>query len=84
LGAKALRALAILVFAATIAVIQAASTAQAAQLPVQSSFSRNDNIVEPAGLSERKAATKAWFKRKGQQTSNWFQRQKRKLENLVN
>ena len=59
------------------------SAAHAAPLPVQSSFVGNDSAVVPAGISERKAATKAWFKRKGQQTSNWFQRQKRKLENLV-
>jgi hypothetical protein len=78
-----LRTLAKIAAAAAFGVTQAVSAAHAAPLPVQSSFVGNDSAVVPAGISERKAATKTWFKRKGQQTSNWFQRQKRKLENLV-
>jgi hypothetical protein len=38
------------------------------------------SVVQQAGVSQRKAATKAWFKRKGNQTANWFSRQKNKVE----
>jgi hypothetical protein len=37
-------------------------------------------LIHEAGFAERKAATKAWFKRKGNQTANWFNRQKNKIE----
>jgi hypothetical protein len=37
-------------------------------------------LAQEAGLAEKKAATKSWFKRKGHQTAEWFNRQKNKIE----
>lgn len=78
-----MRILATIASAAIFTTILTASTVEGAALPVQPAVVMTEGIIHPAGLSERKAATKAWFKRKGHQTANWFQRQKRKLENLV-
>ena len=69
--------------AATVAVlaIVTSSAAIARPHPVQlTDLTRESNLIEEAGLAQKKAATKAWFKRKGNQTANWFNRQKNKVE----
>jgi hypothetical protein len=65
--------------AAILAVMAGPATAR--PVPQQpESVSGRSALIQEAGVAEKKAATKSWFKRKGNQTSNWFKRQKNKVE----
>lgn len=67
------------IVAATILMTQSAAVA----VPVPAfppDAAAGTGLVQEASLAQKKAATKAWFKRKGNQTANWFNRQKNKVE----
>ena len=69
---------------ATLAVLLSSSTGGAAPIPVQASplGSQVELVREERGGS-RVASTKAYLRKKKNQTANWMGRQKRKLKNLV-
>lgn len=73
-----------LVSAATLASLIWGSASMAAPTPVQTTvFPSGTEFVREERSGSKAAATKAWIRKKKNQTANWMGRQKRKLKNLV-
>ena len=69
---------------ATLATLIWGSASMAAPTPVQTSdFPSGIEFVREERGGSKGAATKAWIRKKKNQTANWMGRQKRKLKNLV-
>lgn len=70
--------------AAALATLLANSASLGAPIPVQTlPFSSQVELVREERGGSRTASTKAWLRKKKNQTANWMGRQKRRLKNLV-
>lgn len=73
-----------LVGVAVLATLLSNSASLAVAVPVQTSpIASEVELVREERGGSRAASTKAWLRKKKNQTANWMGRQKRKLQNLV-